>query len=132
MQKLTNVPCVPDLAMNLLSVSAVTYQKLQVCFNKEDITINIKNKIVAKGVKRNNIYELLASMTQVDVGTSRLCHEWFGYLSMQTLSTMQRSGTVVYLLPFPNSIELYEACMKGEQNRQPFPQESSSRVEAPL
>jgi len=104
-----------------------------VCFNKKEaVTINSKNKIVAKGVKRNNIYELLASMTQVDVGPSRLWHEWFGHLSMQTLTVMQKSSIVVDLLPISNSIELCEACMKGKQNRQPFLQESSSRVEAPL
>jgi len=76
MSKLIDGLWVPDLAINQLYVVAIIDQNLQVCFNKmEAITINSKNKIVAKGVKRNNIYELLASMTQVDVGPSRLWHE---------------------------------------------------------
>ena len=63
-------------------------------------------------------------MTQVDVGTSKLWHEWFDHLTMQTLAGMQKSGIVVDLPPIFDSIEVCEDCMKGKQHRQPFPQES--------
>ena len=80
---------VPDLARNLLFVAAITNRDLQVRFDKKEVVImNNKNKIVARGVRRNNIYEILASMAQADEGTSRLWHERFGHLSMQTLSAM--------------------------------------------
>jgi len=44
--------------------------------------------MVARGVRRNNIYELLVSTTQANEGTSRLWHEQFGHLSIQKLASM--------------------------------------------
>ena len=76
--------------------------------------MNSKNEIMAKGVRRNNIYELLVSTTQSDVGTSRLWHERFGHLSVQTLAAMQKSGMVVDLPPISDSTDICEACMKGK------------------
>jgi len=104
-----------------------------VCFDKKEVVItNNKNEIISRGFRRNNIYELLASTALADEGTSRLWHERFGHLSMQTLSAMQKSGIVVDLPPISDSDEVCEACMKGKQHRQPFPQESNTRAEAPL
>jgi hypothetical protein len=51
---------------------------------------------------------------------------------MQTLSAMQKSSIVADLPPISDTDEDCEACMEGEQHRQPFPQESSTRAEAPL
>ena len=82
-RKLTDVLWVPDLSRNLLSVAAITDRDLQVRFDKKEAIItNSKNEIMAKGVRRNNIYDLLASTAQADVGMSRLCHERFGHLSV--------------------------------------------------
>ena len=39
---------------------------------------------------------------------------------------------VVDLPPIYDMSEVCEACMKGKQQRQPFPQESSSRAKSPL
>ena len=75
---------------------------------------------MAKGVRRNNIYELLASTAQADVDTSRLWHEQFGHLSVQTLAAMLKSDMVVDLPPISNSKDVCEACMKGKHYRQPF------------
>ena len=45
---------------------------------------------------------------------------------------MQKSGIVAYLPPIYDLNDVCEACMKGKQHMQPFPQESSTRAEAPL
>ena len=67
---------VSNLYRNPLYVAAITDRDLHVRFDKKEaIIMNSKNEIMAKGVKRNNIYELLASTTQADVGMSRLWHE---------------------------------------------------------
>jgi len=132
-RELTDVHWISDLARNLLSIAAITDRDLQVRFDKKEAVItNSKNEIVTRGVRRNNVYELLASTAQADEGTSRLWHERFGHLSMQTLSAMQKSSIVVDLPPISDKDEVCEACMKGKQHRQPFPQELSTRAEAPL
>ena len=83
MPELTDVLWVWDLARNLLSVASITDRYLQVRFDKkEDVITNNKNEIVARGVRRNNVYELLASTAQANEGTSRLWHERLGHLSM--------------------------------------------------
>ena len=98
-------------------------------FDKKVVVItNNKNEIMARGVRRNNIYELFASTAQVDEGMSRLWHEQFDHLSMQTLATMQKSLIVVDLPPISNLTEVCEACTKGKQHMQPFPQEFSTRA----
>ena len=85
------------------------------CFDKKEVVItNNKNKIMEKGVIRNNIYDLLASTTQANVGTSRLWHERFGHLSMHTLSAMQKSCIVANSPPISDSNDICEACMKGK------------------
>ena len=132
MRELTNILWVPDLARNMLFVVAIIDCDLQVRFDKEVVITNNKNEIVARGVRRNNVYELLASTAQANEGTSRLWHERFGHLSMQTLPAMQKSDIVADLPPISDSDDVCEACMKGKQHRQPFPQESRTRAEAPL
>ena len=98
-------------------------------FDKKEIVImNNKNDIMARGVRRNNVNELLASMAQADEGTSRLWHERFDHLSMHTLSAMQKSGIVANLPPISDSNDVCKACMKGKEHRQPFLQESSTRA----
>jgi len=88
-RNLIDILWVPNLAKNLLYVAAITDQDLQVHFDKKEVIIaKSKNQIVAKGVRHNNIYKLLASTTQSDVGISRLWHERFGHLRMETLATM--------------------------------------------
>jgi hypothetical protein len=132
-KELKDVLWVPDLSRNLLSVAAITDRDLWVQFDKKEALImNQNNEIVANGIRRNNIYELLASTAQADVGTSRLWHERFGNMIVQALSTMQRGGMVVDLPSISDLSKVYEAYMKGKQQGQPFPQESSSRAKSPL
>jgi len=45
---------------------------------------------------------------------------------------MQKSSIVADLPPISDTDEDCEACMEGEQHRKSFPQESSTRAEAPL
>jgi len=88
-RNLIDILWVPNLAKNLLSVAAIIDQDLHVRFDKKEVIItNNKNEIVAKGVRHNNIYKLLASTTRANVSISRLWHERFGHLRMQTLATM--------------------------------------------
>jgi len=130
---LIDVLWVPYLTRDLLFVAAIIDQDLKVCFDKKEVVItNKKNEIVAKGVRRNNIYELLATMAQAYVGTSKLWHEQFDHPSMQTLAAMRKGGTVVDLPRIFYSTKVCKACIKEKQDVQPFLRESISRVEAPL
>ena len=46
----------------MLYVEAINDKDLQVRFDKKEVVItNNKNEIVTRGVRRNNVYELLAS-----------------------------------------------------------------------
>lgn len=132
-KQLSDVLWVPDLSRNLLSVAGITDKDMRVVFDKHGaLILDCNDSIIARGTRRNNLYEFCAYATQADVGTSKLWHERFGHVSITTLQDMQKGGLVVDLPALTDSQDVCEACMKGKQHRHPFPKEGGSRAKSPL
>jgi len=124
---------VPEIKRNLLWVAAITDRDLKVQFDKAGaVIIDANNKVVGRGVRRNNLYELSAFTVEGDVGTSKLWHERFGHLSYVILKEVQKTGIVAHLPAFSSVSDVCDACMMGKQHRQAFPQESNNRAKVPL
>lgn len=133
-KQLSNVLYVPQIKKNLLSIAAITDHGLEVHFKKAGAEIlDAKGKVVGKGVRRNNLYELSALTVSTEQGTdTKLWHERFGHLSIAVLKEMQKSGMVAHMPPISDLQHVCEACLMGKQHRSAFPQESQNRAQSPL
>ena len=64
-------------------MATITNREVRVQFDKKEVLIiNHMNEIMAKGIQRNNNYEIIESISQANVGTNRLWHERFDHLSV--------------------------------------------------
>ena len=124
---------VPKIKRNLLSIAAITDRGLEVNFKRTEAQIvDSTGKLVGKGVRCNNLYELNAFVATTEENTSKLWHEHFGNISFTVLKEMQKKGMVAHLPAVSELQEPYEACMMGKQQRKAFPRESNNRAHSPL
>ena len=132
-KKLSDVLYVPQIKRNLISIGVITDRGLEVRFKKTEAEIlDSAGKLVGKGVRRNNLYELSALTASANKSTSRLWHERFGHIGFAVLKEMQKTEMVAHLPAFSELQEPCEACMMGKQQRKAFPHESSNRSKTPL
>ena len=90
-----------------MSVSATTNRDFKFHFDKNGAEIlDLQGKVVEKGSRRNNVYELLAFNAQADVSTSKLWHERFGHLNLDSLKEMHKSKMNINPLESANLLDV--------------------------
>jgi len=132
---LQNVLYIPNLCKNLLSVSAMTKQKMKVEFDEAEVLIKDKtqgDKVIARGVERNGLYRIMdfAGMARED--DSQLWHQRLGHLNYTSLAALEKEGMVTGLPSIRESTNVCEACMLGKQHRSAFPTDAAKRASKPL
>jgi hypothetical protein len=93
LRALDNVLYIPSLCKNLLSVSALTKQKLKVIFDEKEVVILDKakgDKVVARGVERNGLYQIIGFAGLAREEESQLWHERMGHLNCSSLAAPER------------------------------------------
>lgn len=129
-----NVLHVPNLSVNLLSVSKIVENGNTVTFNKKyGCTIrNFKNEIVANCQPENGVYRFgensAACMLSKKNDSAFLWHRRLGHINYQSLLKM-RNGAVFGINFDDNDSEIKNCgtCPRGKQARLPFkPSESRS------
>jgi len=106
---LQNVLYVPGIKKNLISVSMITGQDMQVEFFKTHCVIkDCRKEIVATGVRVGSLYRLdVKSISKQAMVAGRstaeqLWHQRFSHLNLQDLMLLQRKGMVEGLPIFRN------------------------------
>lgn len=122
---LSGTICVPDLAINLLSVSQICKKGHEVVFTSKICkVINCENgEVVAIGVESDGLYQLkqvnraIACMTTAE-DELMLWHRRLGHMNSQSMKILSRMSTGVSI----NCGELSPCvpCIKGKHQRLPF------------
>ena len=152
----TDVQYAPDLAVNLLSVAAMTAKGLKVSFHGRVCTIsNAKGKAIGRAVQvTNRLYQMSLSRKAVGLITAatskaestanskliQLYHNRLGHPSYDSVRTIfaHRMGKDTdkvlrgRAIPATDPTEMCEACHLGKSHRTPLPQQSATRSTAPL
>ena len=132
-KKNSNVLYVPKIKRNLLSIATIIDVGHMLKFTKIGVEIlNSSGKVVGKGERRNNLYELSALIASTCVGTTKLWHERFGHIGHVVFKEMHKHGMVAHLLAVSKMKEPCESCMLCKKQRKGFPQEITNRASAPL
>eukprot|EP00253_Pinus_taeda_P028028 PITA_28028 len=121
---LKNVLYVPGIKKNLISVSMITDQDMQVQFFKNGCVIQDSQlETVATGVRVGNLYRLDArsmprqAMVAATSTVKNLWHQRFGHLNLQDLILLQKKG-MVDGLPALHNIKLEcDGCALGKMHR---------------
>eukprot|EP00253_Pinus_taeda_P024209 PITA_24209 len=117
---LKNVLYVPGIKKNLISVSMITDQDMQVQFFKNGCVIqDSKLETVATGVRVGNLYRLDArsipqqAMVAATSTTENLWHQRFGHINLQDLILLKNKGMVDGLLALHNVKLECDGCALG-------------------
>eukprot|EP00253_Pinus_taeda_P014991 PITA_14991 len=124
---LKNVLYVPGIKKNLISVSMMTDQDMQVEFSKTHCVIKeCRNEIVATGMRVGSLYRLDAksipkrAMVAGGSTAEQLWHKRFGHLNLQELMLLHKKGMVEELPIFRNIQLNCDGCALGKMNREQF------------
>eukprot|EP00795_Rhopilema_esculentum_P008820 gene8820-biopygen1729 len=128
--ELAEVLFVPDLAKNLLSISAIVKRNLSVVFNEDKcLILNSDGETLGLGRKDRKLFILdclpmneLAHEANSADDSLQLWHQRFGHLGVKNLKTLQ-DEELVEGLKFNDSkdMQFCEACVEGKQTRNSFP-----------
>lgn len=127
---------VPDLSVNLLSVSSIVKNGNKVIFDASGCTIfNANNAIVAQCNETDGVYKLRVSavsrsmFSKVNHNNLVKWHRRLGHLNYQSMCSM-RDGAVegIQFRNDANILKSCEICALGKQSRLPF-QKSNTRTE---
>ena len=128
--ELAEVLFVPDLAKNLLSISAIVKRNLSVVFNEDKcLILNSDGETSGLGRKDRKLFILdclpmneLAHEANSAADSLQLWHQRFGHLGVKNLKTLQ-DEELVEGLKFNDSkdMQFCEACVEGKQTRNSFP-----------
>eukprot|EP00249_Psilotum_nudum_P025147 c29390_g1_i1 orf=407-4477(+) len=135
---LPDVLFVPKLCKNLLSISALAKNNMEIIFDNDGVRVKDKetSKIVGKGVHENGLFRMTAftaSTPSTSSSSSQLWHERFGHVHLPTLIHMKKKNMVRDLKDhiYADS-SICEACLQGKQARASFPKEAKFRASHPL
>jgi transposase InsO family protein len=156
----TNVHYAPELAVNLLSVAAMTAKGLKISFHGRVCTIrNAKGKIIGRAVQvTNRLYQISLSKKTLALITPapkkpesaatreliKLFHSRLGHPSHDSVrklfanhmgkdtDTFLRGRVISTSSSSSDPPETCEACHLGKSHRTPLPQQSTTRSTAPL
>lgn len=119
---------VPGIKKNLISVSMITDQDMQVEFFKTHCVIkDCRKEIVATSVRVGSLYRLdvksISKQAMVAGGSTveQLWHQIFGHLKLQDLMLLQRKGMVEGLPMFRNIQLNCDGCALDKMHREQFP-----------
>lgn len=114
---------VPDLSMNLLSISQICGKGFKVIFDSKSCqVIDRDGKLFTTGTQVNGLYSFNAYQGKAMVTKSNdadLWHRRLGHLNFESLKKLKTLSTGI---SFSNkSLETCLPCIKGKQARHPFP-----------
>ena len=119
-----DVVCVPDLAINLLSVSKMCQRGFRVEFTKDACKVlDASNSVVAIGRETDGLYKLTetkrsrANLVQAD-DKFELWHRRMGHLSASGMKRL-REMTTGAQFEMKNELQCVP-CIEGKHHRQPF------------
>lgn len=126
-----NVLHVPDLSVNLLSISQIVSKGYTVVFDKSGCEVLDENgEVIATGEHINNMFKLHIPRTsekQCCVGTvtSDIWHQRLAHLNTIDLSKLKNHlATGISFTDKKNQLACVP-CLKGKQSRFPFPKQGS-------
>lgn len=122
-----DVQYVPDMCVNLLSVSQMAKKNNEIVFNKHGCTIyNANREVIATGSLVDNMYKL-DTYEKIDFACAAknetvLWHRRLGHIGFSNMSFLKNVQGVKL-----NSIENIncETCLEGKQSRSPFKSEGT-------
>jgi len=132
---LKNTLYVPDLRVNLMSVSKITNHNCQVIFKKNSASVIDENGNVTIFANR------IGDLYYVKEETQNLCgmitskskmeewHQRFGHVNMKSLLEMKNKRIVNGLNFKGEEISTCEICLRGKLTRKPFPKISERKTE---
>jgi len=132
---LENVLYIPNLCKNLLSVSAMTKQKMKVEFDESEVLIKDKtqgNKVIARGEEKNGLYRITDFAGIAHEDDSHLWHQRMGHLNYTSLANLKKEGMVTGLPAIQESTAVCEGCMLVKQHRSSFSTHKPNRASKPL
>ena len=156
-----NVQYAPELAVNLLSVSAMVDKGLDIRFDGRQCTIrNSNGKVIGRAARvANKLYELIVSQgpqratkasatsgmalpaTATQTGSASspnldLLHRRLGHVNHNSIRAMLTKNLVLDVdaaaSAIRDAIESCDACRVSKSHRQPFPKEATRATTAPL
>jgi transposase InsO family protein len=137
---LQNVLFVPDMAANLISVSALFDAGASVIFSATQCTIKGKSgKIITSAQRRGNMYvvepgEHVAAISTAAVPGSDTWHARFGHVSHKAIELMAQQQMVdgLPIRATKAAISPCSGCARGKLSRDKFPKLSLRRASKPL
>ncbi|KAJ8714218.1 hypothetical protein PYW08_007838 [Mythimna loreyi] len=139
--QLKNVLFVPDLAVNLLSVSAIVSSGYKVTFTQRGCDVhNSHGKFICSATLKNKLYILDTddspetanlSSSEEKCSETYLWHLRMGHLNVSDINKLPDCVKGVTLTNFDNNPIKCVSCCEGKQSRLPF-KNIGSRATAPL
>lgn len=133
-----NVFCVPDLRVNLLSISRIEEVGFAIIYVAGRICIKKNGILYAQGERKNNLYNLKFKLFKESSNASlavnlgcELWHRRYGHLNYESLSRITRLNLVNGLnIKNIKNNDLCEVCIKAKQRCLPYYSKTirSSRV----
>ena len=138
--KLSDVLYVPDLTINLLSVSKVVNAGNVTLFTETGCKIiNRNQQVIARAYKVGNLYYInyVEDTYIVSVSGSQdkknLWHLRYGHLGQQNLKKLAIGKMVLgFDFNIDGSIDFCDSCVYGKHHRMQFPKKSENRSSKPL
>lgn len=121
---MANVLCIPDLALNLLSVSKICNNGYRVVFMKDACEVRSQsNELVVVGREAGGLYKLCLVNKEVSCAAKEaddmvLWHRRMGHLHHQSLKQLRDMATGIRFRDA--TIPTCTVCLQGKQHRQSF------------
>lgn len=133
--EIKNVLHVPDLMVNLLSISKITQQGNKIIFDDEGASIfNKKNECLLNCKPQNGIYklnEIETSFISKAEDTALTWHRRLGHTNYRTLCEMRGAKIGIQFRDDDSEITNCRICCEAKQHREPF-KRSESNTKATL
>lgn len=121
---------VPELDINIISVSKLSGNGYTVVFTNEECNVIKHNKSMCIGKFHNNLYKL-NDVTEERHSTRALqerdlcIHEWHKRLAHRNLADVRKMSSQGIVFRTCNHSDICEACVKGKMARKPFPKKAT-------
>lgn len=126
---------IPDLSINLLSISQIVKRGHKVVFENTGCKVfNCDNEVIVTGRHENNLFILDVNKSHCLVSTTKndceLWHRRLGHLNMQDLTKLKHGSANGVNFGSSVNFQLCVNCLKGKQFRFPFPAQGSRATAA--
>lgn len=129
---LKDVLFIPDLTVNLISVSCLTEKLFKLSFTDKTCNFIKSGKVVLSARKIGRVYILL-TVGRANLTTSAtskdmmLWHQRLGHLNFDSLASLRKVANGIDF-QVTTQKEVCEVCLKGKQSRAPFVTNPNKRV----